>query len=89
MGMAGKIKIQIVSKWSTIITIVLFVTSIGMAVWGHQQYNVLRSSMQDYIDCRSAVQELQQGSDILTKQCGWLPPREIGNISQPILKKPM
>ncbi len=68
MGMAGKIKIQIVSKWSTIITIVLFVTSIGMAVWGHQQYNVLRSSMQDYIDCRYAVQELQQGSDILTKQ---------------------
>ena len=66
--MAGKIKIQIVSKWSTIITIVLFVTSIGMAVWGHQQYNVLRSSMQDYIDCRYAVQELQQGSDILTKQ---------------------
>ena len=68
MGMAGKIKIQIVSKWSTIITIVLFVTSIGMAAWGHQQYNVLRSSMQDYIDCRYAVQELQQGSDILTKQ---------------------
>lgn len=68
MFMAGKIKIRVVSKWSTIITIVLFVTSIGMAMWGHQQYKVLRSSMQDYIDCRYAVQELQQGSDILTKQ---------------------
>lgn len=68
MFMAGKIKIRVVSKWSTIITIVLFVTSIGMAVWGHQQYKVLRSSMQDYIDCRYAVQELQQGSDVLTKQ---------------------
>ncbi len=68
MIVAGKVKIQVVSKWSTIITVVLFITSIGMAVWGHQQYKVLRSSMQDYIDCRHAVQELQQGSDILTKQ---------------------
>lgn len=68
MFMARKIKIRIVSKWSTIITIVLFITSIGMAVWGHQQYKVLRSSMQDYIDCRYAVQELAQGSNILTKQ---------------------
>ncbi len=66
--MAGKIKIRIVSQWSIIIAVVLCMTSIGMAVWGYQQYQVLRSSVQDYIDCRYAVQELQEGSDILTRQ---------------------
>lgn len=66
--MAGKIKIRVVSKWSILITIVLFITSIGMAVWGHQQYKVLRSSIEDYIECHHAVQELKQGSDFLTQQ---------------------
>lgn len=66
--MAGKIKIRIVSNWSIVLTIVLSIVFITISICGYQQYMVLRAAMQDYIACEHAVKELQDGSDILTKQ---------------------
>ena len=66
--MAGKVKIRFVSNLSIIVTILLFGVFIGISVLGYQQYSALRSAMQDYMYCEHAVKELQDGSDILTKQ---------------------
>lgn len=66
--MAGKIKIRIVSHWSIILTIVLFLLFGGISTFGYEQYKVLNAATQDYIACEKAVQELQSGSDILTQQ---------------------
>lgn len=66
--MAGKIKIRIVSHWSIILTIVLFLLFGIISTFGYEQYKVLNAATQDYISCEKAVQELQSGSDILTQQ---------------------
>lgn len=66
--MAGKVKIRSVSNWSIAAAIVLSSVCILISVFGYTQYSILRSSMQDYIACEQAAQELQEGSDILTKQ---------------------
>lgn len=66
--MAGKVKIRSVSDWSIVATVVLSVLCVSISLFGYTQYNVLRSAMQDYIDCENAVHELQDGSDLLTKQ---------------------
>lgn len=66
--MAKKVKIRVVSDGSIIVTLILSILCIIISVFGFKQYTVLRSAMQDYISCENAVHELQQGSDILTKQ---------------------
>ena len=66
--MAEKIKIRSVSNWSILATSVLAVLCVIVSVFGFTQYAILRSSMQDYISCENAAHELQEGSDILTKQ---------------------
>ena len=66
--MAGKVKIRVVSDWSIVATIFLAALCVATSVFGYSQYNILRSAMQDYIACEQAAQELQQGSDTLTKQ---------------------
>lgn len=66
--MAGKIKIHSISNWSIVATIILSFLCIAISLFGFTQYNILRSAMQNYIACEEAAQELQDGSDILTKQ---------------------
>ena len=66
--MAGKVKIRVVSDYSLAATVLLAVLCVGMTLFGLTQYNVLRRAMQDYIACESAVHQLQEGSDTLTKQ---------------------
>lgn len=66
--MAGKVKVRSVSSWSIAATIFLACVCIGISLYGFTQYTVLRSAMQDYISCENAVHELQEGSDLLTKQ---------------------
>ena len=66
--MAGKVKVRSVSTWSIIATICLACLCLGISFYGFNQYAVLRSAMQDYISCEDAVHELQEGSDLLTKQ---------------------
>ena len=66
--MAKKVKIRVVSDTSIVITLFLSTLCIVISVLGFKQYAILRSATQDYISCEAAVRELQQGSDILTKQ---------------------
>lgn len=66
--MAGKVKIRHVSDWSIAVTLLLSVLCAVVICFGYTQYNTLRSAMQDYISCENAAQELQAGSDTLTKQ---------------------
>ncbi|MDD5804112.1 MAG: diguanylate cyclase [Clostridia bacterium] len=66
--MAGKIRIRSVSNWNIVTTVILAVLCVSISVFGFTQYSVLRSAMQDYISCENAAHELQNGSDILTKQ---------------------
>ncbi len=67
-SVARKIKIRLVSDGSIAVSLVLSALCITISVFGFRQYTVLRSAMQDYISCENAVQELQEGSDNLTKQ---------------------
>ena len=66
--MAKKVKIRSVSDGSIVATIILALLCVAVSVFGFTQYTVLRSAMQDYIDCENAAHELQDGSDTLTKQ---------------------
>lgn len=66
--LAGKIKIRLVSNWSITATIVLALLCVAVSVCGFTQYAILRSAMQDYISCENAAHQLQDGSDVLTKQ---------------------
>lgn len=66
--MEEKIKIRSVSNLSIVATIVLTLLCVAISILGFTKYKILRSAMQDYISCENAVHELQEGSDILTKQ---------------------
>ncbi len=66
--MAGKVKIRYVSDLSIVATIALAVLCFAISIFGYSQYKILCSAMQDYIDCEKAAEELQDGSDFLTKQ---------------------
>ncbi len=66
--MAGKIKLRIVSNCSLIIAVVLACLCVFISIFGFAQYTVLRSATQDYISCENAAHELQEGSDVLTRQ---------------------
>ena len=66
--MDGKIKLRTVSNWSIIITVLLSLLCVVISIWGFKKYTVLRTAMQDYISYEKAVEQLQYGSDNLTKQ---------------------
>lgn len=66
--MAGKVKIRTVSNFSIVITIILSVLCLGISLFGIQKYTILRSAMQEYIECESAIHQFAQGSDTLTRQ---------------------
>lgn len=65
--MAGKVKLRSVSNWSIIATVILAFLCVTISVFGFTQYTILRTAMQDYISCEDAAHELQNGSDVLTK----------------------
>lgn len=66
--MDRKIKLRTVSNWSIIITVLLSLLCVVISIWGFKKYTVLRTAMQDYISYEKAVEQLQYGSDNLTKQ---------------------
>ncbi len=66
--MAGKVKIRTVSNFSIVVTILLSVLCLGISLFGIQKYTVLRSAMQEYIECETAIDQFTKGSDILTQQ---------------------
>ena len=66
--MDGKIKLRTVSNWSIMITVLLSLLCVVISIWGVKKYTVLRTAMQDYISYEKAVEQLQYGSDNLTKQ---------------------
>lgn len=66
--MAGKVKIRIVSGLSIIATVLLTSVCTTISFLGFEKYNVLRNTTKDYISCEQAAKQLQEGSDILTKQ---------------------
>lgn len=66
--MDGKIRLRTVSNWSIIITVLLSLLCVVISIWGFKKYTVLRTAMQDYISYEKAVEQLQYGSDNLTKQ---------------------
>lgn len=66
--MAGKHKIQTLSNWTIGAAIALLCSCGIIAAFGLKKYNVLRTSIQEYIDCEAAARKLQEGSDNLTTQ---------------------
>ena len=63
-----KIRIQSVSTWSIIITIVLAVIFAAVSVSSEKEFRVLRLTTDEYILCQNSAKELQDGSDYLTEQ---------------------
>ena len=66
--MAKKHKIQALSNWTIGAAIALLCSCGIIASFGLQKYKVLRTAIQEYIDCEAAARKLQQGSDNLTTQ---------------------
>lgn len=66
--MARKVKIRALSNWSIVITMVLAILCVTTSCVGFQKYGVLCDAIQDYISYETAANDLQKGSDILTKQ---------------------
>ena len=63
-----KIRIQRVSTWSIIVTIVLAVIFAAVSVSSEKEFQVLRQTTDEYILCQNSTKELQDGSDYLTEQ---------------------
>lgn len=63
-----KIRIQRVSTWSIIVTIVLAVIFAAVSVSSEKEFQVLRQTTDEYILCQNSAKELQDGSDYLTEQ---------------------
>ena len=66
--MSRKFKIRSLNNWSIVATVVLAILCIVIFALGFKKYAVLRSAVQDYIDCEASARKLQEGSDTLTKQ---------------------
>jgi len=63
-----KIRIQRVSTWSIIVTIVLAVIFAAVSESSEKEFQVLRQTTDEYILCQNSAKELQDGSDYLTEQ---------------------
>ena len=63
-----KIRIQRVSTWSIIVTIVLAIIFAAVSVSSEKEFQVLRQTTDEYILCQNSAKELQDGSDYLTEQ---------------------
>ncbi len=65
--MARKIKIRKVSNWGICIALALAALCIAVSLTGMEKFYILRNATKEYVSCERAVQQLQTGSDILTK----------------------
>lgn len=63
-----KIKIKSVSAWSIGITCVLAVLFALVSIVGQKEFQVLKTTTDQYIACENAAKKLQDGSDYLTEQ---------------------
>ena len=63
-----KIRIERVSTWSIAITIILAIIFVMISAFSEKEFQVLRSTTEEYILCENAAKQLQDGSDYLTEQ---------------------
>ena len=68
MKMKRKIKIERVSTWSIIITIIVATLFGFISFQSEKEFHVLQTTTEQYILCEKAAKQLQDGSDYLTEQ---------------------
>ena len=68
MKMKRKIKIERVSNWSIIITIIVATLFGFISFQSKKEFHVLQTTTEQYILCEKAAKQLQDGSDYLTEQ---------------------
>lgn len=66
--MKKKVKIQTISTWSIVITILFALIFSFIFIQGGNEFQVLRTTTKQYILCENAAKQLQDGSDYLTEQ---------------------
>lgn len=66
--MKRKIKIQRVSFWSLVVTMIFAFIFAALSIIGRKQFTVLQDSTEQYILCENAAKQLQDGSDYLTEE---------------------
>ena len=62
------IRIERVSKIEICVTLILAVLFVYVMVRSHQEFQVLQTSTEEYIQCEKAARQLQEGSTYLTEQ---------------------
>ncbi len=63
-----KIRIQRVSTWDIVVTIILAILFVVVCIMGEKEFHVLQETTEKYITCENAAKQLQDGSDYLTEQ---------------------
>ena len=66
--MNRKIKIQCVSRWSIVLTIVVAILFIFTSVQGVQKFQQAETTTKQYISCENAATQFEEASDYLTEQ---------------------
>lgn len=66
--MKRKIKIERVSTWSIITTIIVAILFGFISFQSEKEFHVLQTTTEQYILCEKAAKQLQDGSDYLTEQ---------------------
>lgn len=66
--MKKKIRIETVSTWSMVLTLLLSVVCISFFVIGAHEFNTAQKANQQYMLCENASRQMQAGSDYLTEQ---------------------
>lgn len=66
--MKKKVKIQNVSRWSIVLTVVVAVLFIFTSMQGVQKFQQTEASTKQYISCENAATQFQEASDYLTEQ---------------------
>lgn len=66
--MKRKIKIERVSTWSIVTTIIIAILFGFISVQSEKEFHVLQTTTEQYILCEKAAKQLQDGSDYLTEQ---------------------
>lgn len=66
--MSKKIKIQHVSRWSIVLTIVVAILFVFTSVQGVQKFKQTEATTKQYISCENAATQFKEASDYLTEQ---------------------
>lgn len=66
--MKRKIKIERVSTWSIITTIIVAILFGFISFQSEKEFHVIQTTTEQYILCEKAAKQLQDGSDYLTEQ---------------------